>query len=222
MNSLKNQYPSIRQGGALSYGGSQLWSDNAVIKKCGCGVIAALDLIIYLERYHSKAAEFSADSAEFALSSYNKRASWLCRRYFPLIPPFGMNGLVLIAGLNRFFFEQHMPFRATWSLAEDRLWSRMDDMLQRDIPVILAIGPNFPYVWQKNRLTLYRKNAGGSYTPASSAKAHFVTVTGLYEEWMRISSWGKMYYVKRVEFLQYVTDHSNKILSSIVYIESRP
>lgn len=45
---LKNDYISVDTGSACSYGGSQLWFDK-MIQKCGCSLIAAADVILYLQ-----------------------------------------------------------------------------------------------------------------------------------------------------------------------------
>ena len=47
-NSLHNPYPVIEKDGTLSFGGNQAWSDSAVMRKCGCGVIGGTDLLLYL------------------------------------------------------------------------------------------------------------------------------------------------------------------------------
>lgn len=219
MIGLLKPYPSVINGTELSYGGSQTLSDHAVIKKCGCGVVAALDLVIYLcsGPYGGKGS--LSDGQAVPLSAYNKYLRILSRKYFPLIPPFGMNGLVMITGLNRLFQALSLPYRADWKISAIKMESRIAEMLARDIPVILAIGPNFPCVWQQNRLTLYRKTPQGDFWKYSSAKAHYVTVTGMDEEWLRISSWGKELYLSRTEYQGYTASHSTPLLSNIVYIK---
>ena len=49
-HTLKGEYISVLKDGRLSYGGSQRWSDSPVLRGSGCGVIAALDLLLYLAR----------------------------------------------------------------------------------------------------------------------------------------------------------------------------
>ena len=49
-HALKGVYISVLRNGVLSYGGSQRWSDSATLRQCGCGVIAALDLLLYLRQ----------------------------------------------------------------------------------------------------------------------------------------------------------------------------
>ena len=45
---LKNNYISVDTDSACSYGGSQLWFDKR-IQKCGCSLIAAADVLLYLQ-----------------------------------------------------------------------------------------------------------------------------------------------------------------------------
>lgn len=220
MLGISSPYLAVQTGSALSYGGNQTLSDNNTIKKCGCGIVAALDLVIYLNAKCRGSEKKAADRQQIPLSSYNRYLHILSRKYFPLIPHFGMNGLVLIAGLNRLFHSLSLPFKAEWKVSEIKMEDRIAEMLTRDIPVILAIGPNFPTVWQQNRLTLYKKSAIEDYRKYSAAKAHFVTVTGIDEKWMRISSWGKELYISRAEYHRYVEAHSTPILSNIVYIHT--
>lgn len=223
MTSLAHPYPSVMHNGSPSYGGNQLWSDNADIRKCGCGLVAALDLIIYLCRCHRgcnyKAIQDIFRGEFISAADYDAQLQALKRRYLPLIPGLGMNAFVLVCGLNRLFHDFHMPYKAHWMFDKDKLWARMQEMLERDIPVILAIGPNFPLVWEKNLLPLYIKLPNGEYSRSSSVKAHFVTVTGLDNEWLCISSWGSKLYIKRREYEGYASKHSSTILSSALYIE---
>ena len=53
-HTLKGEYISILKDGRLSYGGSQRWSDSPVLRGYGCGVIAALDLLLYLARHPNR------------------------------------------------------------------------------------------------------------------------------------------------------------------------
>ena len=91
----------------------------------------------------------------------------------------------------------------------------------RDIPVILAVGPNFPLFWQKNNLPFYRRELDGTLVKSCTARAHYVVVTGMDEEWLRISSWGREYYINREEYMAYGRKHSLPILNSIAVIRPK-
>lgn len=189
-------------------------SDSPTIRKCGCGPVAALDTVWYLEH--------RGETSPLTLDAYNAELRTLCRRYFPLVPPFGINGIVFVLGLNRLMHDRKLPYRAVWMLSGTKLWPRVADMLGQDLPVILSVGPNFPMVWQKNRLPFYRKTESGEYRRASATKGHFVTATGIDENWVRISSWGREYFINRSEYDRYTRSHSSYAFSNLVYLYTLP
>ena len=94
-------------------------------------------------------------------------------------------------------------------------------MLERDLPVVISVGPNLPLIWQRHKLRFYIKTPSGSYLPGPQTLAHYVTVTGMDEEWLRVSSWGRMYYINRREYLLYVKEHSAKLVSNILVIRKK-
>ena len=88
----------------------------------------------------------------------------------------------------------------------------------QDIPVILSIGGNFPLIWKKDRLPLYRKTGDGVYIKSSSTRAHYVTVTGIEHGWLRISSWGQEWYINWREYRNFAWIKSCPLFSNICYI----
>ena len=218
MITLNHPYPQVRLDTACSYGGNQMLARGATMKECGCGVVAALDLLLYLKSHNSDSHSLPSP---LSLQEYNEALEKLSRRYFPLIPHFGINGLFLAAGINRLMRAEGLPYRAKWMASGSKIWARVENMLLRDLPVILSVGPNFPAVWQKNSLNFYRKLPNGSYCRATAAQAHYVTATGLDAGWLRISSWGKEYYINRSEYDQYVRRHSNYLFSNLVYLTNK-
>lgn len=223
MIQLQNPYISVDYAGRPSFGGGQQHSGDKVLQRCGCGVVAALDTLLYLQRWHDDV--YIQDFAELAgispvpQAAYEQALAMLRRGYFPLFYPLGMNGLSLSLGMNRFFKRHNMPYKARWSVPEAELWQRMAGMLEQNLPVIMAVGPNFPRFWQKKSAGFCRITAEGRYVPSVSAKAHFVTATGLDAEWVELSSWGSKYYMGRAEFTRYTRECSNSLLCSILYIE---
>ena len=75
-------------------------------------------------------------------------------------------------------------------------------------------------MWGKERASFYVRTPAG-YRPSTGARAHYITVTGMDESWLRISSWGRLYYLNRLEFEQYVKRHSAGFVSNILYIEKK-
>lgn len=222
MTELKHPYISVEKDGKISYGGTQLWSENRVIRRCGCGVIGSSDVLIYLSRYHGDchsddfpAALLAETIDELEYDDFSRRLSRSC---MPIVPPFGINGPALSAGLDLAFRHYKMPMRARWGVRSGELFGTVEKMLSEDIPVILAVGPNFPRFWQKNKATLYTKRPDGLPNVSASTYAHFLTATGIDDEWLQVSSWGRKYYISREEYTDYVRQNSNFLLSSIVHI----
>ena len=209
MLTLQKDYPGVLIGGRVSYGGSQMFSDSALIRGAGCGPVAALDLLRCLE----------GRTEPQPLEDYRRELIKLCRLYFPLIPKRGISGLLLALGVNRLFLARRLPYVAVWVFSGAKLWARIEEMLRRDLPVILSVGPNFPAVWEKERLRFYVRRADGSFAPAAATKSHYVTVTGMDDEWLRVSSWGREYYIRRAEYDAFVHGHSSYLFSNILYVK---
>ena len=223
MVALCHEYPALQHGSRRLYGGDQTLSADKTIQSCGCGVIAALNLMVYLCRYHGCRADLLdplVRTDPMPSAEYDRAALFLKQRYLPLIPRHGINGLLLAAGINRAFLRFNMPYRARWGVRRERFWSSIESMLARDLPVIFSIGPNFPLFWQHNKLPLYRRQ-GDAYQYAGKTFSHYVSVTGIDDERLRVSSWGREYYISRREYEEYVKAHSLRLVSNILWIEKK-
>ena len=222
---LKNEYMSVDYPIGPSFGGSQSQASNKTIKHVGCGVIAAADLIIYLHRNHvSIGKEYMNKLANnpIAPRDYISFINVLKNRYFPVIPHVGMNGLGLMTGMELFFKLNKLPFDCHWCISDKGIWDKAEHMLCEDIPVIMAVGPNFPFIWRKGSALLYTKAVDGTYKPASTVKAHFITITGIDEDWLEISSWGRKLYLNRRMYEEYVSKYSAYLVSNILYVKKKP
>ncbi|MBR5342612.1 MAG: hypothetical protein IK149_01800 [Oscillospiraceae bacterium] len=223
---LRHPYIAVSSGGGCSYGGNQMRSALKTEREVGCGVIAGLDLLIYLNRYHLQRSDYGLKvpapaEGEIPESQYHRMVSALRKKFLPLIPKHGINGLLLAAGMNACFLVNRMPYTALWGVPYARLWDGIQTMLERDIPVILSIGPNFPLFWKHRKLKLYVRRADGAFVPGTQTHAHYVTITGMDDEWLRISSWGKMFFVRREEYLDYVKENSVRLVCNILYVRKK-
>lgn len=221
---ILHSYVSVRKGRNKSFGGSQMISESRTMREVGCGVIAALDVLLYLDRVHlgGRCEMFAAalEDGSIDAKEYDELARALSHRFFPIIPKLGINGLMLAAGLNAFFRRYRFPFRASWGIGSSHMTDKISDMLSRDIPVIMSIGPNFPLFWQKNELSFYTAHPDGEMRHACSIKSHYVTVIGMDESRFHISSWGREYYIDKQEYFSYIRRHSGSLVSNIVFIRS--
>ena len=124
---LAHEYISTEQNGLHSYGGSQSAHPDATMRACGCGVIAGLDVILYLSRHSGGTCPFAAgeDGQSVPLSVYNSFASRLRRGFLPLIPGRGINGLMLTGGLELFFLRWRMPYSIHWGARSGSLFENI-------------------------------------------------------------------------------------------------
>lgn len=220
---LKHDICSVDCGLRKTYGGSQMLSENKNIRKYGCGIVAATDLIFYIDRYHCKLSypllQELDETGAVPLETYRRLLTELNRRFFPLIPKRGLNCFMLAGGLSIFFRLYGIKVTALWCMSGGKLWERVENMLCRDLPVIFSVGTNFPKVWGKERLNLYAKTPDGVFRPAGSVHAHFMTVTAIDDTHIRVSSWGREYYISKAEFEEYVRKYSGNILCNMVYVK---
>ncbi len=225
MLSLRHPYISVLHENRKSYGGGQQFSADPMVRRCGCGIVAALDTLLYLYRWHDVGlvplfVPYRFDRT-ISDTEYNTLVFYMRRHYFPMIPYAGINGIMLAAGMQRFFRHYDLPYSCRWCFSYRELWSRIETMLANDLPVIMSVGPNLPFFWRRERANFYTRQFSGELQLSAGAHAHYYTVTGIDEDWLRISSWGRLYYLKRSEFEDYVARHSAPFVSNILYIERK-
>lgn len=215
---LKHPWPSVQRDQACSYGGSQTWSARWDLRKCGCGAVAMTDLTLYLTRHHGADGPDLPDPAP--LADYDALCGSLQRRYLPMVPPVGINGISLAIGISAYCKAHGIPLRASWGVKVKDFWTAMADMLDRDLPVIFAVGQNIPFVWQNHKVDLYQKTADGRYTAVSRIRAHYMTVTAMDDTWLTVSSWGKKYYIHRGEYAEYGKKHSIALVNNLLWLKT--
>lgn len=243
---LQHAYPSIEG----SYGGSQSWFENRNMSEGGCGVVAAGDLLLYLGMYRKGCRTeemhglFHGDG-EISRPRYKRYLLGLRRNYFPVLPRLGMPYWALVLGLNRYFRKYHLGLKARWGVLPWNMTSRMEDMLRRDIPVVLAVGPriSLPILpgkrgqsvsgkgmraylkelfFRDERLNLYQEDDKGGLRCTARTKAHFIAATGIGDGKIKISSWGRPYVVDWEEYKAYVRRNSNYLMCNLCYIRECP
>lgn len=217
---LQHPYVGVMTAHGLTFGGDQRQSRDAVLRRCGCGVVAAADLLRYLGRFHPDCRVTVLDAVqedEWTQEQYDALLRRLRLRYFPLFYPTGLNGLALALGLNRLFRRLHMPYTARWGVPRAVLFEVMDEMLRQDLPVILSVGPNFPRVWRRDRLPMQREGCAGK----TSVRAHYMTVTALDETSITVSSWGQKYRIRRSDYSRYVRRSSSPLVSNLLWLRPR-
>ncbi len=205
---LKRPYPAVETGGELSCGGSQSWFPDENFRRCGCGVVACADTLLYL-----------TGQDRLTIDEYKRYVDSL-RRYFPLIPRRGIDGVRLAMGMNACLKRGGVPAGAGWSLSGGRFWDRLAAMLADDLPAIAAVGPNFPRVWDKERLPLYSDGPEGERVEAERIRSHFLTVLALDDDWMEVSSWGRRLFIARADYDRYMRGHG-AAFTNLLYLRRK-
>lgn len=222
---LRHPYFSIKTQTDHSFGGSQTWSSSRIMRKYGCGVVGMADVLLYMG-LHQTSCETDLlygmlrEDGFLSYPRYERYLMKMRRRYLSVIPGFGVPGFFLPLAMNRYFRHYRIELRASWCVRPGKILPRIEEMLRQDMPVILSIGPNFPLVWGRHKVTLYRKE-NGEYLPAVETKAHFVVVTGMMDGYLQISSWGKEYYLSWAEYQKYMKKHSTCLTSNICRIQAK-
>lgn len=218
---LQHPYVGVMTAHGLTFGGDQRQSRDAVLRRCGCGLVAAADLLRYLWRFHPDcrmpAPYMALKGEEWTQEQYDALLRRLRQRYFPLFYPTGLNGLGLALGLNRLFRRLHMPYTARWGVPRAVLFETMEEMLRQDLPVILSVGPNFPRVWRRERLLMQREGCAGM----TGVRAHYMTITALDETTITVSSWGQKYRIRRSDYSRYVRRSSSPLVSNLLWLRPK-
>lgn len=202
----------VRDTTITYYGGSQSWCEKKTMRASGCGVIACAQLI-----FHERGK--SNYRAVISKAEFMDIVEHLRRHYLIVLPYFGLNGLVMSWGINRYFRRNSIKLKAHWGVWPWKLWEYVAEMLNHDILAIISIGPNFPAIWGKHKLNLCQKTADG-YITVTQTVGHYVSITAMDDEWLTVSSWGRLYYINKQEYMTYVKRHSNWLFSNILYVKS--
>lgn len=231
---LRKPYIQVkRNSGELTYGGDQgFFKDGAKgslderKNAMGCGVVAFSDLLLYLG---NDSREKVIPENESYVNRINTQEAY--REYYNSIYHFlggvsrksGISGVKLAARFNRLARREGWKLRARWGLSVGKLYSRVEEMLRRDIPVILCIPMMLLKKDQGDGLTFYREEEG-KLAKACTVSAHYVMVTGIIPKdgisFFEISSWGKKYYVNWKEYDSLVRTHFlGAFLGNIMYIK---
>ena len=174
---MELEYVTIKTAGGLMYGGDQKLFGSTV-RKSGCGMIAACDMILFLR------GETKQGFAEYGKFVENIRDN---EAYKKNSNPFGLSPFKTAQLINRhsenhcFVFLNHVFF------GEKKLVRYIEKSIAADLPIILRIGANgkrLPYN------IVYP--ASGSRRASGYMTWHYITITGISGDVLTFSSWGGM------------------------------
>lgn len=230
-NELKHDYIRVKDSKGFSYGGNQNWFEKGTLCNYGCGLVAIGDIILYLSKtpgmFKKNIYKDFSNKVFFEREEYLGYLKKLSRGNF-YVPGFshGMMAPLIAAGFNIFAMTHGSGARAFWGTMRHKIHNQIESMLKDDIPVLFSVGINFPFIWRNDGLQLYI-NTGTRESlkleKSGTVLRHYMVITALtedksYGELMRVSSWGREYYVLWSDYELYLKKKSNIVFSNILCI----
>jgi len=271
-----NYVPVINTSSTF-YGGSQMWFPDEhwfhtdyIIHHYGCGTIAIADLFLYLTLSHSGFRSLETEVAlrgrdQVFYENYISYVHMINQQYTKTKRFLSVFGTKLASVINEYSNSYGFDLKASWKFRLNYfdMLAIMEEMLSHDLPVIMAIGPNTPYLWGKKGIPFYhireidylddllnsisgstslQENAPSDTSQSENQKptpvkkpyyykvvipqvsGHYITVTGIIRDeianriMLRVSSWGKEYYINYEEYWDYVDNIGDSFTSGIVKI----
>ena len=233
---LKNSYIKVK-GQNLpdeTYGGSQNFYAPPIAgmqsiedrkkQKMGCGVVALADLFLYMGIKNNNCLSWRGRSyVNYTLDLKDYKCYF--DEIYDLIGgvslKYGISGIKLRYRFNQMARRQGWQERAVWGFSGKKLFDRIEQMLERDIPVILCIPMMVRRKDKQDGLWLYRKKDDG-FVQSDFMTGHYVVVTELFweeEQYLAVSSWGTKYFIRWHEYETLIHTHFlGTILGNILYI----
>ncbi len=162
----------INENGGIMHGGNQShFSKN--IKRSGCGMIAACDMLLYKE---NKKTLSHSDYKQFITE---KSRSFFYKHHLNLL---GVAAYRIVKFLRRQGYNfRFVPRR---KMKGDTFGQLIKETLEKGTPVIVRIGLNGEKLPYKVNHTVSGRISKGTMS------WHYITVTGMENEMLSYSSWG--------------------------------
>ena len=170
---VKLDYIKIKVGsGGIMQGGNQSnFSKN--IKRRGCGMIAACDMLLY------KQGRKDISDSEYKQFVNDNSNSFFYKMHYNLIG-------VAAYRVVKFLRKQGYNFRFVpwYRLKGERFRQLVSETLEKDTPVIVRVGLNGKKLPYKVLYTVNGRTSQGMMS------WHYITVTGMENDTLTYSSWG--------------------------------
>ena len=233
---LTRQYIQVKRKGkdSITFGGDQGFfkgapetAEDEKKRSIGCGIVAFSDLLLYLAGKDPGYQIQDNRSYVNRILSEEEYKSYFNSQYaffggFSKRRNKGLSGFGLKRGFNRRARSEKWKLRAIWGWSSAKLFDRIKEMLEKDIPVILCVPM---MIFKKDRgkgITFYKKE-GHLFHKVCIVSEHYVVITEILREkestFIGISSWGEKYYIDWNEYEELIHTHFlGTILGNILYI----
>ena len=253
------EYVPVLKDGIYHYGGSQMWfsdqnrySKDYILHNYGCGTVATADLFLYLAlQKKSYRTEITAPAInmedKIPFTEYTDYLRLINNKYTKTRRHLAVLGPAAASAINSYSKYYGLGLKASWKrkLNYYDMYNLIEEMLLKDLPVILSIGPNTPNLWGKKGIPFYELREIDYQEPKDNTEektqeiskpyyykavqqnicGHYVTVTALIKDevtgriMLCISSWGKKYYINYEEYWDYIENIGGTLTSSMIYMK---
>ena len=252
------EYVPVNKDNTVSYGGSQMWfsdqqrySKDYILHNYGCGTIATADLFLYLalqkKSYQTAVTDLVLIKDKIDFDNYTSYLRMINDEYTKTRRFLAVLGPKVASAINTYSHNYGLGLKASWKwkLNYYDMYERIEEMLWKDLPIILSIGPNTPNLRGKKGIPFYELKEIDYQEPKAEEEVaseevskpyyyhavkqningHYVVVTALIKDevtgriMLRISSWGKQYYINFEEYRDYVDNTGGTFTSSMIYIK---
>lgn len=246
---IKDSEPSYG-GSQMWFSNDHRYSKDYILHRYGCGTIATADFFLYLalqkEALSTPVTQIALPgTGDIIYRNYDSYVRNINDEYTKTKPYIAVLGPSVAGAINSYCSKYRLGYQATWklNLTYYDMLDLIEEMLRNNIPVILSIGPNTPKLWGKKGIPFYSrceidyqeepKEAKEGTKPyyykvlKQDVNGHYITVTGIIKDdvtgriMLRISSWGKQYYLNYEEYRDYIDSLSGTYTSSIVYVKKK-
>jgi len=205
---LKRPYINIinEKGAIIGNGSNQGWFSSSPwfnVSGQGCGIISSLDACYYIEgnRIISKA------QYEFGINDFAKIIVFtklFMHEFFFKKFAIGITPNQICRFMNKRLKGQYkVSYNGRFGHAD--LLEKIESQLNNDLPIIWSL------YRPRKKITLYTfKSVTREYIPTTSTNSHYVNAIAVIHDaapnhptMIKISSWGKIYYIDFDEYLKY-------------------
>lgn len=194
---IKNSvdFIKIKDDYRVFYGGSQQWFKDEKLKKAGCSIVAAANIIAYLslKTKNEDLYNYKDLSKENFINLMNNISEYLNPNEKIGI----ISSLYFIEGVKKFAISKGVKLSANWITSEydyDEIKSFIENSLKKDIPIVILMFRN-------------RKLEEFDW--------HWMTITKISEyvdkEYLCVSTWGERRSISLEDF--YIYSHYGTLLN---------
>ncbi len=230
IKAIKDNFIEIKKDNRIYYGGNQSWWDEEdnMLQVYGCGIIAMCNIELYLKNQCEVSATIESSTVELYYDNYKQYVNDRCRVYGlyrgKLLAKIGLVPWRMVRGIKKFLcndLSYNMDkIEVKWAPTKrsKNIMYYIEDMLDHNIPIATSY---FTFK-KKDKIQFFiYDEKDNCLILKQRCNSHYFNITGIVEfenegdKYFRISSWGKLYYIRVEDWIRKLSYFSN-----ILYIRT--